>query len=222
MATQAPGYIGLIANLPVGSTLSIPDVPWEEYEQLLTDLGESSAVRVSYDSGRLEIMSPSSKHEKRKGLISDIGRAISNELDCEVENFGATTFKEKQWMQGAEPDICFYVQNAAKVGDKEVIDLHIDPPPDIVVEIDVSRESTKKLSFYAKLGVPEIWRYDGQKMHIYGLAENQYSQVMESRAFPFLAAEVLTRFLDECKTQSQTKTVRSFTKWLRNRLKENH
>jgi Uma2 family endonuclease len=115
---------------------------------------------------------------------------------------------------GVEPDGCFYVQNAARIIGHR-IDLKTDPPPDIVIEVDISHESTSKLAIYAGMGVPELWRYDGRRVHIYQLLEQRYVEVAASNTFPMITNEVLLRFLEQNKLEGQTAVLRSFREWLR-------
>jgi len=216
MSAQVDSYANAIAHLPAGGTLILHDVSWEDYEQLLADLGASSGVRVSYENGRLEIMSPSLAHEVYKDLILYMARLVAEEMDVMLESGGSTTFKDQRLAQGAEPDNCFYVQNASRIIGKSNIDLVVDPPPDIIVEIDVSHESTAKLSFYASIGAPELWRYDERRLRIYRLSERRYIETEASSALPVITSNALTTFLEQCKTDGQSKTLRSFREWLSN------
>ncbi len=136
-------FLDAIRHLPVGGVLSIPDVPWADYEALLTELGDGYAVRVMYDRGRLEIVSPSDRHEKLKEFIQDVARVLADELGTDLESFGSTTFKHPDLRKGGEPDTCFYVQHAAQVVGRDGLDLTVDPPPDVVVEVDVSHSSAR-------------------------------------------------------------------------------
>jgi Uma2 family endonuclease len=213
--TQTLNYVDAIAHLPPGGTLILTDVPWEEYEQLLADLGEGYAVRISYDQGRLEIMSPSTIHEMYKELLQNIALLMAREVGLSFESRGSMTFKQEWPAQGAEPDTCFYVQNAARIIGKRQIDLKGDPPPDVVVEIDVSHESTRKFKFYATLGVPELWHYDEQRAAIYLLADQFYDEAPASKAFPMLTSDALTQFLEISKTEGQTRALQLFDEWLR-------
>ena len=215
MATQTLSYLDAIAHLPAGGTLILNDVPWEEYEQLLSDLGDGYGVRISYDQGRLEVMSPSSFHEMYKDLVSYIARFLTLEVGLPFESRGSTTFKQKLSGKGAEPDTCFYIQNSARIIGKRQIDLTVDPPPDIIVEIDVSHESTRKFRFYASLGVPEVWRYDEQRLHIYRLTEDGYVEIPASLSFPLLTSNALSQFLEQSKTEGQAAALSSFREWLR-------
>lgn len=214
MTTYATSYLDAIAHMPAGGKLILYNVTWEEYEQLLDELRDR-ALRVSYICGRLEIMSPSLPHERPKELLLQLARAVADEMDLTLETAGSTTFKDEQLAMGAEPDTCFYVQNAPLVIGKEGIDLMTDPPPDVVVEIDIWSESTGKMGFYAAIGVPEFWRYDNRQLRIYHLSEQGYVEASASLAFPLLTGEALTRFLEQSKSEGQSATLRAFREWLR-------
>jgi Uma2 family endonuclease len=132
-----------------------------------------------------------------------------------LESCGSANFQEEQLGKAAAPDTCFYVENAVRIIGKDQIDLGADPPPDIVVEIDVSHESTRKLAFHAARGVPEVWRYDGERVRIYHLTGRLYLEAPASAAFQMLTANALTLFLEQSKTGGQSASLRSFREWLR-------
>ncbi|MCI0663435.1 MAG: Uma2 family endonuclease [Acidobacteria bacterium] len=211
-------YLATVKDLPEGGMITIPDVTWGEYELLLADLGDRPGLRVNYDRGRLWIMSPSQYHEMYTGLLHDIGRITAEETGCDFECRGSATFKKKSFPGGMEPDTCFFIQNAARVIGKRELDPRYDPPPDVIVEIDISSGSLYKLDFYADLGVPEIWRYDEKRLHILHLIEQKYVEATTSRALPALTADALSRFLEQSKTEGQSATLRSFRQWLRENL----
>jgi Uma2 family endonuclease len=206
-----------IKHLPAGGTLILTDVPWEAYEQLLAELGDGYSVRISYYRGRLEIMSPSMKHEKLKDLIQNLAVMAADEAGLALESCGSTTFKQEQLAQGVEPDTCFYIKNAARMTGKDQVDLTVDPPPDVVVEVDVSHESSFKFDLYAGMGVPEFWRYDGRRVQIYHLTGQAYSVQPASRALPALTGDVLSQFLEQAKAEGQSAARQSFRAWLRDR-----
>ena len=112
-----------------------------------------------------------------------------------------------------------YVTNAQRVIGKDAIDLSVDPPPDIVVEIDKSNQSLNKLPIYATFGVPEIWRYDGRRKRteIYELRGNSYVEIPASRFFPILSSGVLADFIERSKRQGQTAALSAFRGWLRSK-----
>src|SRR5947209_2864743 len=215
MSTEIVDYMDAIEHLPAGATLRLPSVSWEEYETLLSDLTDWPGVRVSYDDGKLEIMSPLPEHEEYKDFIYSLVRAISDESGITVETRGSTTFRQKRKAKGAEPDTCFYVQNAQRIIGKRTIDLEVDPPPDVVVEIDTTNESLSKFNIYAAVGVQEIWRYDGERAYIYKRADQVYVEVAASLAFPSLTSDALTEFIEQSKTQGQTAALAAFKQWWR-------
>jgi Uma2 family endonuclease len=217
MSTLTTDYLDLVERLPAGASLWLRNVGWEDYEHLLTQMDSQPGHRVTYDCGRLIIMSPSPEHEDYKEFIYSLIRIMAVELGIVLESRGSATFKSKRLAKGAEPDTCFYVQNAKRIIGQRTITLGIDPPPDVAVEIDTTNESLDKFKIYAALGVPEIWRYDGEKAHFYQLSETSYQEIQSSVAFPLLTAEDLTRFLEQSKAEGQTAAVAAFLKLLRGR-----
>ncbi|MFN0123383.1 MAG: Uma2 family endonuclease [Blastocatellia bacterium] len=210
-----PNYLEAIAHIPSGKSLVASGVAWEDYEQLLEDLGPSSSVRVFYDHGRMEIMSPLSRHEKPAQLIARLITTLSDALDIDVESMGATTLKKKLADAGAEPDESFYVQNAAAIIGHLDLTLETDPPPDIVVESDHTSSSLDKFPIYAALGVPEIWRISGLAVCIWLLDGGVYRMSAVSRAFPFLPVETLNEFLAMGLAEGGRKMARAFREWLK-------
>jgi Uma2 family endonuclease len=215
MSVQTADYLDAVTHLPTGGKLTFYEIDWEEYERLLAQLGDDFHLRVCYSDGRLEIMSPSAKHEKYKNLIHDLVLIISDELDREILSFGSTTLKLKPQRKGAEGDDCFYIQHAGDIKAKDQIDLEFDPPPDLVVEIDLTHESSSKFAIYAAMGVPEIWRYDGGRWQIMHLADQSYSLAPASLAFPFLIAEKIEEFVDTSVSGSPKHARRVFREWVR-------
>ena len=141
--------------------------------------------------------------------------ALAETMGLVLETRGSTTFKEKQLRQGAEPDTCFYLKNAQRIIGKGDIDLAKDPPPDIIVEVDVSHHSAGKLSFYAAISVPEIWSYDERRVQILHLVDGSYVEMPSSLSFPSLTDRVLTDALEQSKTEGQSAALRTFRQWLK-------
>jgi Uma2 family endonuclease len=215
MSSYTSDYLEAIEHLPDGAMLRLEDISWDEYEQLLDQLAEWRGMRVSYDRGRVEIMSPSFQHEKFIAFISGVGRILAEEMDLTVEAAGATTYKQESLLKGSEGDESFYVQNAAAIIGKRQIDLDIDPPPDVVVEVDITNESLSKFPIYAAFLVPEIWRYDGKQARIYHLINQNYLERDVSLSFPFLTTQAMTEFLEQSKTRGQTAALAAFRQWVR-------
>ncbi len=215
MSTRTENYLEAVEHLPEDALLVLHNVSWSEYEELLEDLLSWPGMRVAYNKGRLEVMSPSPKHERIKVFIDHLVAAFCDDRGIEMEDLGSTTYKRKRDEQGAEPDVCFYVTNLEHIIGKDKINPDSDPLPDVVVEIDISNESAHKFEIYASFGVPEIWRYEGTRMHLFQLSGKQYIEISDSRCFPGLSASVLTDFIEESTTKGRTAALRDFRQWLR-------
>lgn len=215
MPVAAPtDFFEVIAHMRPGSVYRTDDVSWDEYEQLLVDLGPKYSVRIFYDQGRMEIMSPAYRHEKPTRIIHALMAVLRDELDIDIESAGSTTFKEELKAKGAEPDDSFYIQHAAQIIGKDDIDLAYDPPPDLVIESDYTSSSLDKFPIYAGLGVPEIWRIAGWQVRIWLLVGENYEESPSSAAFPFLSAEKLSEFLVKGMEVGERKVARAFREWV--------
>ena len=218
MSTQTTNYLDIIERLPAGAKLELPNVDWDEYEHLLTQMESfHPGHRLSYDCGRLIIVSPKREHEFLKLFVGKMSQVLAEELGLEVEATGATTLRRKNLGKGVEPDESFYVQNAANVLGNLEFDMGVDPPPDVAIEIDMTNASLDKFPIYAALGVPEIWRYDGKTTHFYKLVGEHYEAIRNSLAFPLLTVEDLMRCLEQSKVGGQTATLKAFRQMLRAR-----
>lgn len=190
------------------------NVVWEDYETLLRAVGEAPGLRISFDKGTLQIMTLSSEHENYTRFLEKLVDRLSARLRIRILSFGSMTMKRKDRDRGTEPDACFYVQAASRLGAKRHVDVTTDPPPDIAVEIDVHQDSSSKLPLYAALAIPEIWRYDGSALTIHRLEGGEYVAVPSSAALPMVDASTLTRFLNLLSEQDQYDVLLSFEEWL--------
>lgn len=203
--------------VPPGHQLLLKDVSWQMFEKILEELGESRAARVSYSKGVLEIMTPLAEHEDDKVMIGDLVKALLEELDIEFRSLGSTTFKNQEMLQAVEADDCFYIQNEAAVRGRKRIDLSIDPPPDLAIEIDIT--SRTKFNNYEALGVPELWRYDGNNLQINVLQDGKYIESNRSYNFPNLAiGEVIHQYVEQSKTSGRNATMKVFRSWARGQI----
>jgi Uma2 family endonuclease len=190
--------------------LVIPNVGWDEYEELLEALGERPDLRVTYDDGRLEIVTISDEHDDYKDMILRLAQAYSDERGMVLETRGSATRKRRSVRKGTEPDGSYWVANAHRVIGRRTIDLDVDPPPDVVVEIDITKDSRNKFGIYAAFGVPEIWRYDGARVEMFELTGTTYAEAESSRFFPGLTCSMLQECLEYSKTHGQTETLKIF------------
>jgi len=214
MSAYTESYVDAAEHLPEGSTLVLPHIEWDDYEQLLDEIGKSRRLRAAYSEGRLEIVAPLPEHEEYGDVILQLVRVMCRELGVKLETRGSMTIKVKAKGKGVEPDRCFYVTNAEAIIGKRTLDFSVDPPPDIAVEIDVTNESLGKFDIYAALGVPEIWRYDGETTEIYHLTADAYRRSLNSMTFPFLTGDVLSSFLEMAKNLGQDEALDAFRSWV--------
>jgi Uma2 family endonuclease len=191
----------------------LEDVSWGFYERLLEEIGDRH-IRVTYDDGRIEIMSPLPKHDRWGRWIGRLIELLCFELRIRCENLGSTTFRSSLKKKGLEPDECFYIQHAAEADDiEEEFDAAIHPPPDLAIEIDITRRSIPRQPIYAALGVPEIWRFDSEKLQVLHLSANKYVEGNASLALPFLKMSEFEQFVLRRSVKDQLKTLDEFTKW---------
>lgn len=198
------------------------NISWHTYQSLIRDFESEPAIRLTYDRGTLEIRMPLDPHETYKKLLGRLIETATEELDLEIRSLGSRTCDREDLARGLEPDQCYYIQNEALVRDIEQIDLAHFPPPDLAVEVDITSSSLDRLSIYADLGVPELWRYDGRSLTLYQLQDGQYRPCNRSIALPPLQASDITQFLElrfpQDKTQApvgENSLVKQFRHWLR-------
>ncbi len=218
MSTQITSYYEIVSQLPEDASVTFQDVSWDEYEELLEQVGEAPGLRLSYDNGSLHVMTISSEHEKISEFISSLVGIIRLRLRINILGFGSATMRKRKVRKGKEPDACFYVQTAPLIGNRIQLDFETDPPPDVAVEIDVHHDSRPSFPTYAALGVPEIWRYDGQEMTIYCLSEGndgrQYVEVDTSSSLPILTAQLLTEMIERLRRDGELSALLAFDEWL--------
>src|SRR5262249_15750255 len=154
------------------------------------------------------IMAPSYEHELVKGHLALLVNVLAEEFNIDLQGAGSTTFRRKDVTKGFEPDECFYIQHAELVRGKKKIDLTEDPPPDMVIEIDITSPSLSKFPTFAALGIPEVWRYDGTKVSIFTLVETTYVERLESVALPKVTSTILSEFLIASQEVKRTEWLR--------------
>ena len=214
MIAGTTNYFGAVSQLPEDSVLIFHNVTWDEYEELLAQVGEASGRRISFNDGMLKIMTLSDEHEKYVRFIDCLVATLRLRLRVNILFFGSATMRKRKKTKGNEPDASFYVKNAAALGTRIERDLSVDPPPDVVVEVDIHHDSRDNYAIYAALGVPEIWRYDGQEMTIYHLQGADYAIVDASLALPMLSSKVLTEYLKRMQKDGELTAVVAFDEWL--------
>ena len=211
MTTATP--ISKKAIAPAEQRVVFHNITWQGYEKILSGLGDNRAARLTYDSGTLEITMPSEEHERDAELIGIFIRTLVFELGLKVKTMGSTTLNYPELEKSAEPDKCYYIQNQPQVAGKKV-DLKTDPPPDIVVEVDITHTNLDKPRIYATMGVPELWRYNGEILRIYQRRDDKYVEVENSPTFPgWVEKSKLYEFLKACETD-EMEAERNLRAWI--------
>jgi Uma2 family endonuclease len=204
-----------MASLQSEHRVVLTGVAWSTFESLLAET-DHRGTRFTYDQGYLEIMSPSEEHERTKKLLGRMIEMMTEELEIPIRSSGSTTLKSELKQRGLEPDECYYVAKERAVRGRKRIDLSIDPPPDLAIEVDISASSLDQLEIYGVLGVPEVWLYDGATLKVHQLQpDGKYSRQSRSPSFPFLPLEEVERFLDRRDETDETAWIRSFRAWVK-------
>jgi Uma2 family endonuclease len=215
MSTQTDTEIEKESRPPAEQRVIAHNISWETYERLLADLANQSSPRLTYDQGTLEIMTPLPDRERVKHIIELMIEVIAEEVGLDVECLGSTTFKREDLKRGFEPDSCFYFQKAALMRGKKEIDLTIDPPPELLLEVDITSGSLNKFPIYSKIGVPEIWRHDGLKLTIHKLSGEDYIELSNSLAFPFITGNDISDFLGKSENLTRPAFLKLLREWVR-------
>jgi Uma2 family endonuclease len=211
--------IAALRPIPEEQFVRVPCVPWEAYVAFCDALGERH-IRVTYDQGEMEVMTLSSRHENQKCRLRRLVEFMTIDFEIEMVSAGSMTCRNEEMLRALEPDECYWIANAPLIRDRDDIDLDVDPPPDLALEFEISRSSLDRLSIYAVLKVPEIWRWDGSTLTVHILSpRGTYRVSKRSKAFPFLPLDEFSSFLKRPGVGELELTL-SFRDWLReNRAK---
>lgn len=225
MAVTAPAPAPVAAPVP-GSHAAVrgetrvvlESISWSLYQQLLRELGDNRGARLAYDNGRLEITSPSDSHEYVKTIVGRLIEAYADAMDIDIDGLGSWTMKREELKKGIEPDECYYVQSLPAIADKQELDLSVDPPPDLAIEVDISWSSLPKQPIYAALGVPEVWRFDGKRFKILRRTDaGDYAEASQSGCFPGFPIDEVNRLVQVGLKSRQPAAVKALRQWIKER-----
>jgi Uma2 family endonuclease len=205
------------ANLPTGRSLVLDDIDWKTYTRLLRLFAERPSIRLTYDRGALEIMSPLFQHEFHADLVGRFVVVLTEELGLPIQSGGATTLRRRRKRRGLEPDRCWWITHAKQMQGRVDFNLKRDPPPDLALEVDLTSSSLDRMSIYAALGVPEVWRLKDGQLSFHLLQGKTYAEGA-GQSFPGLTASDLTGFLTLRATTEENELVRQFRAWVRQRI----
>ncbi|MDJ0702296.1 MAG: Uma2 family endonuclease [Leptolyngbyaceae cyanobacterium MO_188.B28] len=185
---------------------------WRDYQTLAQQRGDTSIPRLKYRRGEILLMSPLPVHGRDANIIADIVKALLDHLDQDYEAFTPVTLELPE-EGGIEPDYCFYINNWEAAAGKQRINWQTDPPPDLVIEVDVT--SFTQVEDYLPYRIPEVWLLKQQALHIYELQEGTYIAKSNSRYFPGMDVMDLTvRCFEAAYARNTGAAIRELRKWL--------
>jgi Uma2 family endonuclease len=205
-------------KVPAEQRFVLSSVDWDTYVTISDKLGERN-IRVNYDGRNLEFMTTSLEHERAKKMLARLLEALTEEMDIPLISGGSLTCRRQDLDRGFEPDECYWISHQAQMRGRDQIDLDSDPPPDLMLEVEISRSFLDRLAIAARLGVPEVWRWDGQTLRIMLLEpDGQYTERERGRALSFLPVAEMVRFLHMGAALDETTLLRAFRAWVREQI----
>lgn len=196
-------------GLPAESRTLVENVRWETYVALSKDR-RGSVPRMTYDRGAMELMSPRKEHEKIKTLLGRMVAAYAEVREIDIESVASTTFQRQDLDRGFEADEAFYIEHAEEVRSKEELDLTIDPPPDLVIEVEITSPAIKKLNVFAAMGVPEVWRHDGEQLRVFRLLNDDYHEQNMSSALPSFPITLAQALISQRRHRGEVSLLKEF------------
>ncbi|MDQ3130811.1 MAG: Uma2 family endonuclease [Acidobacteriota bacterium] len=192
----------------------LSNVAWRTYRQFVDETMDIiRSPRFYFDEGNLLIMSVSPEHEGIKDAIVYLVNILTEEFQINARSLGSTTYTNDEIEKGFEPDSCFYFENEPKIRGVKRFDFAVHPAPDLIVEVDITSLSTFRQHIFAALGVPEIWRFDGDKMQILRLEKDKCVEIANSLALPKVTPEKLTEFVQKSETLSRLEWINEVRTW---------
>jgi Uma2 family endonuclease len=187
----------------------LDNVRWETFLELAE--GRSGSVpRMTYDRGVLELMTPRRQHEQLGCLIGRMVETYSEVRGIEILSCASTTFKRVDLDRAFEPDESYYIAHADEIRPKDEVDLLLDPPPDLVIEVEITSSAIAKLKLFAAMGVPEFWRHDGTRLTMLALAGGGYEPIESSVGLPGLTTALIDAFVARRFDRGETALIREF------------
>lgn len=214
MNAVAVDYLEEIENLSPETPLVLTGISWDEYVRISDEIGERPGLRVTFDQGRLEIVSLSPEHEGSSRLFTHLISVMVEEMGHDYISLGSTTLRLKKIAGGLEADDCYYIGDFSAVAGIKRMDLTVYPPPDLAVEVDISHGSRGKFRIYAGLRVKELWRFDGAALEFYRLSGKRYTAISHSDIFPFLTPDALPAFIGQGLNEGIIAMRRAFRAWV--------
>jgi len=210
-----------VIDTPIGAppradVILFENASWELYELSVRDRDAAGQhFKITYDNGRMSIVSPLPIHELIKKLLARMIEYADVELDIGISCYGSTTWRRKDLAKGLEPDECYYIEVEPDFDPTRPVDLTVEPPPDLAIEVDITHNPIERMALYAALGVKEVWRYTGALVEINVLGpDGAYTRSSQSPTLPFMDENLINRFVGMLLRSGERKTIREFRKWV--------
>lgn len=187
----------------------LKNVRWDTFVEL-AEQRSGSVPRMTFDEGVLELMSPRRQHENIGSLIGRMVETYTEVMEIEIQTVASTTFKRKDLQKAFDADESYYIEHAELIRPKEELDPSIDPPPDLVIGVEINSSAIQKLKLFAAMGVPEVWRHDGKQLQMFMLSNDKYVPIETSRALGQLTAKIIDSFLVRRFDLGETAIIRQF------------
>lgn len=198
---------------PAETRTVLENIHWETYVDL-SEQRRGSVPRMTYDEGVLELMSPKRQHEGIGRLLGRMIETFTEVRGIEIQSVASTTFKRADLSKGFEADESYYIKHADQIRVKEEVDLAVDPPPDLVIEVEITRSAIQKMKLFAAMGVPEVWRHDGERLTFACLENGEYRDIIESNAMPGFTVQMAEPVLAQRLTVGETTLIANFRRSL--------
>ena len=198
---------------PAETRIVLDGISWDAFEKL-ADEREGSVPRMTYDQGVLELMSPLRVHENMGCLLGRLVETWTEVFEIEILSVASTTFKRKDLKRAFEADESYYIANAGLMHGRDEVDLKVDPPPDLVIEIEITTSAIRKLKLFAAMGVPEVWRHDGERLQMHHLHDGRYEIIETSAVLQGLTAARIDAIIQQRFTIGETAMIREFRRSL--------
>jgi Uma2 family endonuclease len=208
----------MLATLPAETRTVLENIRWTTFVEL-AEQRRGSVPRMTFDQGTLELMSPRRQHEGIGRLIGRMVETFTEVHSIEIQSVASTTFKRKDLQKAFEADESYYIEHAEQIRIKEEVDLSLDPPPDLVIEVEITSSAIRKMKLFAAMGVPEVWRHDGQLLTMHRLRDGHYAETTESVALPGFTCQMVNALLARRLEVGETALNREFRLSLK-RLKD--
>ncbi len=190
------------------------NVSWQQYEQMI-ELFAENRLFMTYDEGQLELRMPLREHEEASEFLNGIINLITFLLGIKIAPLGSTTFRARHMQKGLEPDKCYYIANIEAILTKKRLDLSVHPPPDLAIEIEITSSLIPRIPIYLQLGIPELWRYDGEALTIEILQDGKYVTSKQSPAFPKLTSALLLKWMKLGESKGYSPMLHAVEAWCR-------